>query len=222
MSPPVQTRDELVVQIVEICHLLAARGMVAATDGNVSARLSPDSILITRSGVNKGMVGPGDIVEIDASGRLRSGEGKPSTEAGLHLCIYARRPDVAAVVHAHPVHATGFAAARVVLDHTVLPEAAVGLGPVPLAPYATPSTPEVAASIEPFIGTADAILLANHGVVTCGPSLLEAWFRMETVEHVAAVLFVARALGGECRLSSSELERLAAVSPASYGKELHR
>jgi L-fuculose-phosphate aldolase len=138
-------------QLVEICHRLYERGMVTATDGNVSARLNNGNIMATRSGVNKGMVTDIDLVEITPDGELVHGDGKPSTEMGMHLFIYEQRPDVKAVVHAHPVYATGFAAARIPLDACVFPEVIVGLGAIPLAEYATPSTDEVAESLTPYV-----------------------------------------------------------------------
>ena len=211
---------EIVRDIVDICHRLSARGMVCATDGNVSARLENGHILATRSGINKGMVSPQDLVEVDRAGAQISGDGKPSTEMSMHLFVYAERPDVGAVVHAHPPFATGFAAARLSLDRCLLPEVIVGLGSVPLAAYATPSTGEVPESLRPLVHSADAILLANHGVVAFGPTLLDAYFRMEKVEHAAQVTLIARLLGGERPLSTGEVHKLQSISRESYGKDI--
>src|SRR5437016_3330299 len=158
--------DSLKDQVIDICHRLYARGFVTATDGNVSVRLKNGNFLTTRTAINKGMVTADDILEVNSLGEPLTPNLKPSTEIGMHLYIYSQRPDVHAVVHAHPTHATGFAAARQALDACVFPEVIVGLGAVPLAEYATPSTEEVAASLAPFVKTADAILLSNHGVVT--------------------------------------------------------
>ena len=193
--------------------------MVTATDGNVSVRLDTGNILATRSGINKGMVTENDLVEMRPDGGQVAGKGKPSTEMGMHLFIYRQRPDVQAVVHAHPVYATGFATARIALDECMFPEVIVGLGAVPLAEYATPSTPEVAASLAPFVKTSDAILLANHGVVAYGADLLEAYFKMEKVEHAARITFVARMLGGAQSLSTADVDKLRQVSVQSYGKD---
>ncbi len=206
--------------LVDICHRLYAKGFVTATDGNVSARLRTGNILTTRSGINKGAVTTRDLVEVTADGKPLRTPRKPSTEIGMHLEIYRERPDVQAVVHAHPPFATGFAVARKSLEGCVLPEVIVGLGAIPLAPYATPSTPEVAQSLRPFVRTTDAILLASHGVVTYGPTLLDAFYKMEKVEHAAQIIFVARLLGGETQLTREELEKLAGVSPKSYGKDI--
>jgi L-fuculose-phosphate aldolase len=210
---------EITAALIEICHRLYARGMVTATDGNVSVRLANGNILATRSNINKGVVTGEDLVEVTPGGEQVHGSGKPSTEMGMHLFIYRQRPDVKAVVHAHPVYATGFAAARRALDSCMFPEVIVGLGAIPLAEYATPSTPEVAESLSPFVKSADAILLANHGVVTYGPDLYEAFFKMEKVEHAAHITFIATMLGGPAALTAEEVERLRHVSVKSYGKD---
>jgi len=206
-------------ELVEICHRLSAHGFVTATDGNVSTRLEDGGFLTTRTGVNKGMVETSDLVEVDANGTPRNSGQAPSTEFGMHLFIYRQRPDVGAVVHAHPIHATGFAAAGLALDRCIFPEVIVGLGAVPLATYATPSTSEVADSISPYVGTANAILLANHGVVTYGPDLWDAYFKMEKVEHAAHIEFVARMLGGQRSLTPEQLDKLRNISQESYGKD---
>jgi L-fuculose-phosphate aldolase len=205
--------------IIDVCHRLYAQGMVTATDGNVSARLANGNILATRSGINKGMVTEHDLVEVTSHGQQVAGAGKPSTEMAMHLFIYAQRPDAMAVVHAHPIYATGFATARKALDGCLFPEVIVGLGAIPLAEYATPSTQEVAASLAPFVKTADAILLANHGVVAYGADLYDAYFRMEKVEHAAHITFVATMLGGAHALTTEEVGRLRNVSVQSYGKD---
>jgi L-fuculose-phosphate aldolase len=204
-------------QLVDICHRLAARGFVTATDGNVSARLGNGNFLTTRTAVNKGMVTPEDILEVDPEGNPVGAGARPSTELGMHLFIYRRRPDVSAVVHAHPTYATGFAVARQPLTGCIFPEVIVGLGAVPLAEYATPSTGEVAGSLEPYVTSADAILLSNHGVVAYGKDPYDAYFKMEKVEHAAHITFVARLLGGEKILSPEDVEKLRAISQQSYG-----
>lgn len=206
-------------QLVEICHRLYERGMVTATDGNVSARLTNGNIIATRSGINKGMVTEIDLVEVTLEGEQVGGEGKPSTEMGMHTFIYQQRPDVKAVVHAHPVYATGFAAARIPLDACIFPEVIVGLGAIPLAGYATPSTREVAESLAPYVKRAEAILLANHGVVAYGSGLYDAYFKMEKVEHAAHITYVAAMLGGARSLSREDVGRLRDVSVQSYGKD---
>jgi L-fuculose-phosphate aldolase len=211
--------SQTIAKLVDICHRLYTRGMVTATDGNVSVRIASGNILTTRSGINKGMVTENDLVEVSINGEQIGGSGKPSTEVGMHLYIYQHRPDVKAVVHAHPIYATGFATARIPLDNCMFPEVIVGLGAIPLAEYATPSTPEVAASLAPFVKNADAILLSNHGVVTYGSDLYEAYFKMEKVEHAAHITFVASMLGGARTLTTEDVEKLRNVSVQSYGKD---
>ena len=211
--------EQLVGTLVDICHRVEAKGFVTATDGNVSARLPNGNIVTTPTAINKGQVSIGDLIEISASGEIVAGRGKPSSEIDMHLCIYELRPDVQAVVHCHPIYATAFATARISLSECLFPEVIVGLGAVPLAPYATPSTKEVRESIAPFVRSADAILLANHGVVTYGKDLWDAYFKMEKVEHSAQIQYVARMLGGEKLLSSQEVAKLRAISSSSYGKD---
>lgn len=209
--------ERVAAQLVDVCHRLYQRGYVSATDGNVSARLTGGSILTTRTGVNKGDVTRADIVEVDMAGRVLAGTAAPSSELPMHLYIYRSRRDVAGVVHAHPVYATGFAAAHLPLDQFLLPEVILGLGVIPLARYATPSTDEVGRSLEPFVASSHAILLANHGVVTYGRDLTEAYFRMEKTEQAAQITFIARMLGGEKALEPSDVERLRALTTSPCG-----
>jgi L-fuculose-phosphate aldolase len=211
--------EQLVETFLEVCRRVEAKGFVTATDGNISARLPNGNILATPTSINKGLVAAGDLVEVTLDGVRVAGKRDPSTEMDMHLSIYKNRSDVSAVVHCHPVYATGFAAARIPLNECLFPEVIVGLGAVPLAQYATPSTQEVSAAIEPFVKSADAILLANHGVVTYGKDLWDAYFKMEKVEHAAHIQFVARMLGGEKTLSSEDVAKLRAISVASYGKD---
>jgi L-fuculose-phosphate aldolase len=206
-------------QLTDICHRLYDNGFVTATDGNVSVRLENKNFLTTRTGINKGMATADDIIEVDIEGAVVSGNYRPSTELAMHLFIYSQRPDIHAVVHAHPPYATGFATARQPLTSCLFPEVIVGLSTIPFAEYATPSTVEVIKSIEPFVRQADAILLANHGAVTCGKDLLDAYFKMEKVEHAAHITFVARMLGGEKYLTKKDVDKLKAVSVESREKD---
>ncbi len=213
------SRSDIARHIVLVCHRLYENRFVTATDGNVSARLPNGNILTTRSSINKGRVTESDLVEVKPDGTPVTVSLKPSTELGMHLFIYSRRSDVQAVVHAHPTYATGFAAARISLTECVFPEVIVGLGAIPLAPYATPSTTEVSASLAPYVNNANAILLANHGVVTYGSDLDDAYFKMEKVERAAHITFVARMLGGEKLLSAHDVEKLRTISQTTYGKD---
>jgi L-fuculose-phosphate aldolase len=211
--------ERLVEDFTEVCRRVAAKGFVSATDGNVSVRLLNGNILATPTAINKGVIKVGDLVEITLAGVQVAGSRKPSSEMDMHLFIYESRPDVGAVVHCHPIYATAFATARIALSQCLFPEVIVGLGAVPLAPYATPSTAEVRGSIAPYVRSADAILLSNHGVVTYGKDVWDAYFKMEKVEHAAHIQYLARTLGGEKLLTSEEVLKLRAISTTSYGKD---
>ena len=189
------TPREAARQIAACCRALAHGGLIAGVDGNLSVRLGPGRVLVTPTGVRKADLAPGDMVQVDAAGRRRAGRRKPTSELALHLRLLAERPDVGAVVHAHPPAATGFAVAGEGLDTLVLPELIVLCGPVPLVPYGTPGTPELGERAAPFARTHDVLLLANHGAVALGTTLEQAWVRMETLEHAARILLAARLLG---------------------------
>ena len=192
------------------------RGFVASTDGNMSVRLGADRILTTPTCMSKGMMNPDEMVITDMTGRRVSGSRKPSSEIGMHLLIYRLRPEVNAVCHAHPPTATGYAAAGMALDKPILCELIIGLGSIPVARYGTPGTPELAAALEPLVQGHDAILMANHGVVTCGPDLLTAYLRMETTEHFARVALVTQLLGKQKVLSNDDVQKLH-VARVRYG-----
>ena len=202
------SKSAIAHQLVAVCRNLYAHGFVTASDGNVSSRLPNGNILATPASLNKGRVVESDLVEVTIDGTIVHPGRAPSTELGMHLHIYRQRPDVNAVVHAHPTYATGFAAAHIPLDKPLLPEVIIGLGPIPLAIFAVTSTKEVADSIAPYVQSSSAILLANHGVVTFGKDLDEAYFKMEKVEHAAHITFVARMLGGEKVLAGEQVKRL--------------
>ena len=196
------------VAIVRVCRRLWERGLIAGPDGNVSVRLAPDVLLVTPAGMSKVDVQPDDLVELGLDGRQRGGRRAASSEVGMHVRIYERRPDVGAVVHAHPPIATAFAVAGEAFMAAVLPEVIFQMGQVPLVPYATPGTPELADAMEPVLADHDAFLLANHGATTCGPTLLLAHQRMESLEHAARILLAARQLGRVNELTPGQLGAL--------------
>jgi L-fuculose-phosphate aldolase len=200
-------------KIVEIGLRCYERGFVAATDGNMSCRVGNDLIAATPAGLCKGMLAVEDVVILDPNGRRVEGRREASSEILLHLEIYKERPDVGGIVHAHPPVATGFAVARMPLAECVLPEVITTLGNVPLAPYATPSTTEVPESIRPKLRDHNAFLLANHGTVTLGASLQEAYFTLEKVEQFARVMLVARQLGQVSVLTPEDVAKLTTVVP---------
>src|SRR6201987_4434212 len=192
------------------------RGYIVACEGNLSVRLADGRILTTPTCMNKGMLSPEDLVITDIEGRQLSGDRKVSSELAMHLLFYKMRPDVNAVCHAHPPTATGFAVAGRALNKALLPEVIVGLGQVPLVQYATPGTPELSGALEPFVPHYDALLLANHGAVTCGPDLLTAFFRMETIEHCAKITLAAELAGEPVLLSGREVAKLMAARPRYF------
>jgi L-fuculose-phosphate aldolase len=198
-------------QIVQFGKLLHQKGYVAATDGNLTVRLDQDTVLATPTGMSKGMMSPDDLVIVDLAGRKISGRRVVSTEIGMHLLIYKLRPDVRGIVHAHPTTATGYAAAGIPLNKNLISEVVLSLGSIPLARYGTPGTPELAHALEPLIPDHDAILMANHGVVTYGDSLLRAYMKMETVEHFAKIALVTHVLGQQQPLSDEAVEKLVAT-----------
>ncbi|MDP1676505.1 MAG: class II aldolase/adducin family protein [Bacteroidota bacterium] len=211
-------QSNISTEIINVCRRVEAKGFVSATDGNISVRLQNGNILATPTSLNKGLVRAEDLVELSLDGKQISGKRKPSTEMKMHLFIYQHRNDVNAVVHCHPIYATGFAAAGIPLKENVFPEVIVGFGNIPLAAYATPSTEEVGESLRPFVKTHDAILLSNHGVVTYGNDVWDAYFRMEKVEHIAHTLFVAETLGGTKQLSSVQVARLKELAKTVHRK----
>lgn len=189
---------------------LYQRGFAVATDGNLSLRIGEDRVLTSPTGVSKGMLTPAELTVTDLSGTHIEGRFAPSSELPMHLAIYRQRPDVRAICHAHPPVATGFAAAGIVLDKALLAECILDLEFIPVAPYATPGTVDLADTVKPLIAHHNAILLANHGVVTFGPDLLTAFFRMETAEHIARVTLVTELLGRQVLLTNRDVERLLA------------
>jgi L-fuculose-phosphate aldolase len=210
-------------EIVGVCRRLYERGLIAGPDGNVSTRLSEDTVLVTPAGMSKVDVLPEDLVVVGMDGRRLAGYREPSSEVTLHVRIYSRRPDVRAVVHAHPPAATGFAVAGEGFEDYVLPELIVQLGVVPLVPYATPGTASLSDACEPYMSAHDAFLLANHGAVTTGPTLLVAHQRMESLEHAARITLVARLLGRVNELTPAQVAALlpARSRPVVHGADQH-
>ena len=211
-------KREVARSIAECCRFLAAGGLIAGADGNVSVRIDSGRVLVSPSGVLKSGLTEDEIVEIDITGRQTSGSLKPTNEIDMHLRIYRERPDVFAVVHAHPPTATGFGVAGLKIDDCVLPELILLMGQVPLVPYGTPGTPDLGEKLAPFIAENDAMLLANHGAVTMGKDLKSARIRMESLEHAAKVLFTAKMLGQVNPLGREQLKRLQAMR-TDYGAE---
>jgi len=206
----------LIDELVQVCRKIYENKFVSAYDGNISAKNSPNSFLITRSGICKGEVTSDDILEIDANGKVINGSGKVSAENKLHLYAYSKRPEINAVVHCHPVYASAFTAFGEGLTKHVFPEVILTLGKVPLCEYATPSTDELSKTLEPYISYSWAFLLGNHGALTLGTDLKDAYYKMEKLEHTAKIIFLARLLGGEKELHIEKVQELIKISKEAY------
>jgi L-fuculose-phosphate aldolase len=206
MMPP--SESQLRTDIVEVGRRLYARGYTASNDGNISVRLDDRRLLMTPTNVCKGFMNEQMMVITDLAGKKLAGERNPSSEMQMHLEVYRQRPEIQAVVHAHPPVATAFAVAGIPLDRAVLAEVVTTLGSVPIAEYATPSTQELPEAVRKYVKAHDGMLLANHGALTLGTDLFSAYYKMETIEHFANISFVARMLGGERLLSREEVVRL--------------
>ena len=205
MIDEVEARQE----ILEVGRRLQERFFVAANDGNISVRLGTEEILITPTGVNKGDMSAEMLLTVDPEGSVLSGSLKPTSELKMHLAVYQQRADVQAIVHAHPPTATGFATSRIRLDQDViLPEVVFGLGKIGFSEYGTPTTHQVPEAVSREIAECDALLLANHGALTVGSSLMQAYYRMETLEMYARIRLVTIQLGGPKALSEPEIEEL--------------
>ncbi len=196
--------------IVEAGRRLHGRGLVTAAEGNLSVR-EGESLYVTPAGVSKGTLQVSQIVRTDLAGQPLEAGPRISSETPMHLAIYARRPDVRAIVHAHPPVVSAFSVAHRALDQPILAEAVVVLGPVVLVPYATPSTWRLADLVARAAVDSDALILANHGAVTLGANLAQALERMETLEHMGRVSLLAGLLGGEKPLSPDDVRTLLAL-----------
>lgn len=210
--------EELKEQIIDICHRLWQKGWVAANDGNITVKVGENRYLATQTGVSKAFITPDKIGVIDGSFNVIDGAKgfRPSSEVKMHLRCYKERPDVGAVVHAHPPASTGFACAHVPLDDYCMIETVLSIGSVPIAPYGTPSTYEVPDAVAPYLPEHDAILLENHGALTVGADLITAYYRMETMELQAQISLNARLLGGAVDISRENIDRLIGMRP-QYG-----
>lgn len=213
--------QEIRALICDICNKVWQKGWVAANDGNVSVKLDDDTFLCTPTGISKSFITPDKLIKINAAGEVLESEGdyRPSSEIKMHLRCYQDRPDVGAVLHAHPPVATAFALAHMPLDSYSLIESAIVIGSIPIAKFGIPSTNEVPESIAPFLPEHDVLLLENHGALAVGSDLITAYYRMETLELVANTTYHARMLLGgkpETEIPQATLEKLFALRP-NYG-----
>lgn len=200
-------------ELCDFARLLYERGHNAPPDGNLSVRLSARTLLCTPSLHHKGRLGPADVVKVSAADGHSVDRGQtPSSEIRMHLAIYANRPDVHAVIHAHSPHAVGLSVAGVSMERPVVPEAVLALGGIPTVPYASPTTEDVPARVLAFVHRFNAFLLERHGPVALGTSLEEAFTRLEIAEHTARITVAALAAGGAQPLGEEEFARLRAMA----------
>ena len=202
------TLHQAKLDIVEAGRRLYDKGYIVSSDGNISARFDEGRLIVTPSGLCKGTISVEDLCVCDMEGRKVSGRLSPSSEIGMHLFLYRERPDIKAVVHAHPPTATGFSVAGMPLTDCVLPEVVITLGSIPTADYGTPGGPGISEPIRKYVKDYDAYLLENHGATTVGSDVMNAYFKMETLEHFARILFVARQLGGANVLNQDQVDKL--------------
>ncbi len=194
--------------ICDVGQKIYDKGFVAANDGNISVKLDENTILVTPTAVSKGGMKADEIVKMTLDGEVLSANGKPSSEVKMHIQVYKTNPSIQAVVHAHPPIATAFAVARVPMETPILAEAVVNLGVVPVSDFALPGTNEVPESIKPYVQDYNAVLLANHGLLTWGRDLREAFFRMESVEHYGKILLYVKQIGDPREFNCTEIDAL--------------
>ena len=207
------TEYRLRQKIVRATHIVADQGLVRSSDGNISVRLVEDCFLVTPSGIYKMAMEPDDPVVVNGKGEVIAAKDdlKPTSEMDMHLEVYRQRPDVRAVIHAHPPYATALTIAGIPFPTDFVPEVLVGLGEVPTAAYATPGTPALGESIRELIKTHNSVLLSNHGAIAVGKSIAEALITMERLEHAAYTYYIAQMLGEPRPLPKTELEKLHAI-----------
>ena len=208
------TDAEVKRDILEAGRRLDGKNFVAANDGNLSARVTDNHIWATPTGVSKGFMTEDMLVKLDLDGNKIEGIHKPSSEIKMHLRIYREAPEVRAVAHAHPPVATSFAAAGIPLDKALLQEAVVLLGIIPVAPYAPPGSDALAESVVPYLKDYNGLLLAHHGAVSWGNSVMQALYRLESIEYNATVMMYTKMMGIERPLTNSQIDGLIALRPA--------
>ena len=195
--------------IVEIGRRMYMKNFVAANDGNISCKVDDETIWTTPTGVSKGFMSENEMVKMRLDGTIiNQVERAPSSEVKMHMRIYNERKDVMAICHAHPPAATSFAIAGLALNQAIYPEAIVNLGIVPCVHYETPGSQQLPDSIAPYVRDYNALLLANHGAVTWGTSLMEAWYRMESMEHYAMIIMNTNIIGKANVLSNDQINEL--------------
>lgn len=195
-----------ICKIGELCY---ARGTLAAADGNISARMKDGSILVTPTGSMKAFLTPHQIAKLDRDFRPSEHGPKASSEIGIHQVAYQERPDVNAIVHAHPPHAVALTIAGIDMQLPVIPEIIVTLGGIPTAPYGLPGGPELPETIREIVRCSDTVVMKNHGSVTLGENLMDAFKKLDQLEHTARILWLAHTVKGELEpLPAVEVQKL--------------
>lgn len=205
-----QSEFEVRKQICDIGKRIYENGFCAANDGNISVKTSDNEFLCTATGISKGFMTPDMICKVDANGNVLQSKGdlRPSSEIKMHLRVYQERSDVGAVVHAHPPYATSHAIAGIPLTQPIMPEAVISLGCVPIAAYGTPSTNEIPDAVSEYLQNYDAVLLENHGALSFSVDLTQAYYKMESLEFYAKLLFISKMLGGPKELNQQQVDKL--------------
>jgi len=194
--------------ICEIGRLCYSRNYIVGADGNISARMADVTSLITPAGAMKGFLSPEQIAHVDMQGRTVDNGPKASTEVGIHLICYVQRPDVCAVLHCHPPHAVAMTIAGIDMQIPVIPEIIVTIGGIPTAPFGTPGTDELPASIRDIVSCSDTVVMQNHGSVTIGPNLIDAYKKLDMLEHTAKILWIASCVGTVKPLAPDDVAKL--------------
>ncbi len=197
--------------ICEIGKLCYQRNYIVGADGNLSARMTDGTILITPAGAMKGFLSPQHLAHIDLAGKVLDGGPKPSSEAGIHLVAYRERAEMRAVLHCHPPHAVALTLAGIDMQVPIIPEIIVTIGGIPTAPYATPGTDELPESIRAIVKCSDTLVMQNHGSVTLGTNLMDAYKKLDMLEHTARILWLASCLGTVHPLSKEAVSKLLAT-----------
>ncbi len=194
--------------ICEIGKLCYSKGFIVGADGNLSARLNDGTVLITPAGAMKGFLSPENLAHVDMQGQVIDNGPRCSTETGIHLVSYRERPDVRAVLHCHPPHAVALTLAGIDMQIPVIPEIIVTIGGIPTAPFATPGTQELPDSIQAIVRCSDTVVMQNHGSVTLGSNLLDAFKKLDMLEHTAKILWLAHCVGTVKPLAPEEVAKL--------------
>jgi len=211
------TERQLREDLVRFGRLCYERHLLVGLDGNLSARLSDDLVICTQAGCHKGLLQDEHLVVIDLQGRRVRGDGQPTSEMAMHLACYRERPDVEAVVHAHPPACIAFTVAGVSMARCVLPEVVLTLGSIPTLSYETTGTDNLAQKVGEAMRAHDGVMMDRHGAVCVGSSVFDAFCKLETMEHTAKIMRDARALGGIQTLPAEEAVKLRSMGLKRYG-----